>query len=107
VRNKVEEVALQNGNLFTRYIWNKYRCSDFDTAKITTISFPTAKLDGKQTGAYRYGLCFGEQAYETIDELLKPFKKKEIFLNVESVSIMGKAGILEGGKGDIMIPKQY
>jgi hypothetical protein len=46
--------------------------------------------------------AFGEQAYETIDELLKPFKK-DILLNVESVSIMGKQGILEGGKGDIMI----
>jgi hypothetical protein len=44
-----------------------------------------------------YGLCFWEQAYETIDELLKPIKEKTL-LNVESVSIMGKAGILEGGK---------
>jgi hypothetical protein len=44
----------------------------------------------------------GEQAYETIDELLKPFKK-DTLLNVESVSIMGKAEF-EGGKGDIMIP---
>jgi hypothetical protein len=40
--------------------------------------------------------AFGEQAYETIDELLKPFKK-DTLLNVESVSIMGKA-VLEGGK---------
>jgi hypothetical protein len=30
--------------------------------------------------------AFGEQAYETIDELLKPYKKT--LLNVESVSIM-------------------
>ena len=53
--------------------------------------------------------AFGEQAYETIDELLKPYKidKTKIFLNVESVSIMGKAGILEGGKGDIMIPNAH
>jgi hypothetical protein len=50
--------------------------------------------------------AFGEQAYETIDELLKPFKKI-LLLNVESVSIMGKAGILEGGKGDIMIPNAH
>ena len=28
-------------------------------------------------------------------------------LDVESVSIMGKAGILEGGKGDIMIPSAH
>ena len=54
--------------------------------------------------------AFGEQAYETMDELLKPFKcskGKKYHLNVESVSIMGKAGILEGGKGDIMIPSSH
>ena len=28
-------------------------------------------------------------------------------INIESVSIMGKAGILEGGKGDIMIPSAH
>ncbi|QNJ97486.1 DUF6909 family protein [Constantimarinum furrinae] len=53
--------------------------------------------------------AFGEQAYETMDELLKPFNgdKKKHFLNVESISVMGKAGILEGGKGDIMIPSAH
>jgi hypothetical protein len=54
--------------------------------------------------------AFGEQAYETMDELLKPYKKNPenpVYLNVDSVSIMGKAGILDGGKGDIMIPKAH
>ncbi|CAI8172364.1 MAG: Uncharacterised protein [Polaribacter sp. SA4-10] len=53
--------------------------------------------------------AFGEQAYETMDELLKPYKTKggNIHLDVESVSIMGKAGILEGSKGDIMIPSAH
>ena len=53
--------------------------------------------------------AFGEQAYETMDELLKPYNSKngKIHLNVQSVSIMGKAGILEGGKGDIMIPSAH
>jgi hypothetical protein len=53
--------------------------------------------------------AFGEQAYETIDELLKPFgsKKNVTYLNIASVSIMGKAGILEGGKGDLMIPSAH
>ena len=54
--------------------------------------------------------AFGEQAYETIDELLKPYRTEDeepIFLNVASVSIMGKAGILEGGKGDLMIPTAH
>ena len=33
--------------------------------------------------------------------------QEKVFLNIESVSIMGKAGILEGGKGDIMIPSAH
>jgi hypothetical protein len=53
--------------------------------------------------------AFGEQAYETMEELLKPYYTEgaSYFLNVASVSIMGKAGILEGGKGDIMIPSAH
>jgi len=45
-----------------------------------------------------------------MDELLKPYlcnKNKKHHLNVESVSIMGKAGILDGEKGDIMIPSSH
>ena len=54
--------------------------------------------------------AFGEQAFETIDELLKPYRpkgKEPVFMNVASISIMGKAGILEGGKGDLMIPTAH
>ena len=53
--------------------------------------------------------AFGEQAYETMDELLKPYEAedKDIPLDVQSISIMGKAGILEGDKGDIMVPTAH
>ena len=54
--------------------------------------------------------AFGEQAYETIDEFLKPYREDDgikEYLNLASVSIMGKAGILEGGKGDLMIPSAH
>jgi hypothetical protein len=53
--------------------------------------------------------AFGEQAYETMDELLKPYENDEeqVPLKIESISIMGKAGILEGGKGDIMVPQAH
>lgn len=53
--------------------------------------------------------AFGEQAYECFDELLKAYHKdgKDIPLNVISTSIMGKAGILYGGKGDLMIPTAH
>ncbi len=49
--------------------------------------------------------AFGEQAYETMDELLKPYDlvDHKIKMNIGSINIMGKAGILKGGKGDIMI----
>ncbi len=53
--------------------------------------------------------AFGEQAFETIDELLKPYEVngEKRYLNVESISVMGKAGILEGDKGDLMIPSAH
>ncbi|RAI93795.1 DUF6909 family protein [Algoriphagus yeomjeoni] len=53
--------------------------------------------------------AFGEQAYECFDELLKPYNKdgKQIPLDIVSTSIMGKAGILYGGKGDLMIPNAH
>ena len=42
--------------------------------------------------------------------MLKPYKDahdQKQMMNVHSVSIMGKAGILEGGKGDVMIPSAH
>jgi len=54
--------------------------------------------------------AFGEQAFETMDELLKPMNRYSdhpILMKVDSISIMGKAGILSGGKGDIMVPKGH
>ena len=56
-----------------------------------------------------FDYAFGEQAFEVMDELLRPYKVKgEVYMmKVKSVSIMGKAGILTGGKGDIMIPTSH
>lgn len=55
--------------------------------------------------------AFGEQAYESMDELLRPYHDPETGrvydMPVESVNIMGKAGILEGKKGDIMVPDAH
>ena len=46
-----------------------------------------------------------------MDELLKPFYGKpggkKFRMNVASISLMGKAGILSGGKGDRMIPTAH
>ena len=53
--------------------------------------------------------AFGEQAFESVDELLKPFKGNgELqYMDVRSISIMGKAGILQGDKSDLMIPSAH
>ena len=58
--------------------------------------------------------AFGEQAYESMDELLRPYHDtadpdgKTVYeMPVQSINIMGKAGILEGTKGDLMIPDAH
>lgn len=110
LRKKVEEFALIQGMIsLPDTSGTNIDVQIFDTAKIDfkkTI-FTEAKLAKVKPVIIVMDYAFGEQAFETIDELLKPYKtekKNKIFLNVESISIMGKAGILEGGKGDIMIP---
>ena len=109
LRKQVETVAEKNGMVFLPDTsGTNIDVQLFDTAKIdwSKTAFPKAKVGEKAPVLIVMDYAFGEQAYETIDELLKPYKK-ETLLNVQSVSIMGKAGILEGGKGDIMIPNAH
>jgi len=112
LRNKVEEYALKNGMIsLPDQSGTNIDVQIFDTSKINWANsgFKNASFGKEKPVLIVMDYAFGEQAFETIDELLKPFKqdKNKIFLNVESVSIMGKAGILEGGKGDIMIPSAH
>src|SRR5690606_29186409 len=86
----------------------------FDMAKLAEntccYELPANCPESKKPVIFVMDYAFGEQAYETIDELLKPYrvkKNQEVFLNVASINIMEKAGILEGGKGDIMIPDAH
>ncbi|RYJ43925.1 DUF6909 family protein [Flavobacterium beibuense] len=112
LRERVEEEALKNGMIFIPDAsGTNIDVQVFDTA---AIDFSKTPFKSKQTTSDKpviivMDYAFGEQAYETIDELLKPFKEHKIktFLDIESVSIMGKAGILEGNKGDIMIPSAH
>lgn len=112
LRSMVSERATKEGMLFLPDTsGTNIDVQIFDTAKIDfkNTKFSTANLpteDNEKPVIIVMDYAFGEQAYETIDELLKPFQK-ETFLNVQSVSIMGKAGILVGGKGDIMIPNAH
>lgn len=79
----------------------------FDTSRINTALLPREIHWNKQEYPVLIVMdyAFGEQAYETMDELLKPVGK--LFFNVQSINIMGKAGILEGEKGDIMVPTAH
>lgn len=112
LRDKVEEFALKHGMIsLPDESGTNIDVQIFDTAKINWAqsSLPKAKVSKVAPVLIVMDYAFGEQAFETIDELLKPYKVEKVktFLNVESVSIMGKAGILEGGKGDIMIPNAH
>lgn len=115
LREKVETVAKKNGMIFLEdQSGTNIDVQIFDMAKLsgTSCSYKLAgDTDNSDTPViFVMDYAFGEQAYETIDELLKPYKQKDedpIFLNVASISIMGKAGILEGGKGDLMIPNAH
>ncbi|RTE54877.1 hypothetical protein EHW67_06860 [Arenibacter aquaticus] len=115
LREKVTTYAKKNGMI---------AIDDVSGTNIDVQIFDMAKL-GKNACCYEFDkngpesekpvifvmdYAFGEQAYETIDELLKPYrikKNQQVFLNIASISIMGKAGILEGGKGDLMIPNAH
>ena len=109
VRDVVEAIALKQGMIsLPDTSGTNIDVQIFDTTKIdwSKTSFPKADLGTENPVIIVMDYAFGEQAYETIDELFKPYKK-ETFLNAQSISIMGKAGILEGGKGDIMIPNAH
>ena len=109
LRKKVMKYAAQNGLVYIKDTsGTNINIQIIDTAKLP-ISFSTTTTETRPV-LIVMDYAFGEQAFETLDELLKPYKKSKKnvwFLDVKSVSIMGKAGILEGGKGDIMLPSAH
>jgi hypothetical protein len=113
-RQKVKKTALANGMTFIEdSSGTNIDVQVFDTAKIKESSFISSENEVEESDKpvlIVMDYAFGEQAYETMDELLKPYvdgDRATHFLNVVSISIMGKAGILEGGKGDVMIPSAH
>lgn len=115
LRLQVETYASKNGLIHIKDTSGTYiDVQIIDTEKIdlrkTNYQFENSLNNDQKPVLIVMDYAFGEQAYETMDELLKPYTDengKNHHLNVESVSIMGKAGILEGGKGDIMIPSSH
>ena len=115
LRDVVKKYALKNG---------MYELDDATGTNIAVQIFDGAAIDFSKLPSEILGkrkkiksnciiivmdYAFGEQAFETMDELLKPYDHidEKIPMPVQSVNIMGKAGILIGEKGDIMIPTAH
>ncbi len=115
LRDKVEALAKKNGMIAIDDVsGTNIDVQIFDMAKIgkdaCCYELNSGISENEKPVIFVMDYAFGEQAYETIDEFLKPFvdsNKKANYLNIASISIMGKAGILEGGKGDLMIPSAH
>ncbi len=115
LQKKVKEKASNMGLIYIKDTsGTNINVQVIDTAKIdfkkSTYTQKHTKDSSQMPIIIVMDYAFGEQAFETMDELLKPFicdNNKEHFMDVESVSIMGKAGILEGGKSDVMIPSAH
>ncbi len=116
LRARVKSYALQHGmHQLDDTSGTNISVQIFDTSRMDTAILPPGLIwdadyiTREKPVILVMDYAFGEQAYETMDELLKPFEHdgKEIPLNVKSISIMGKAGILEGDKGDIMVPTAH
>ena len=111
MREKITHHALENGMYFLEDgSGTNINVQVFDLNKCTGLeqSFDIGKKKDLPV-LIVMDYAFGEQAYETMEELLKPFftdDEKE-YMPVGSISIMGKAGILKGVKGDIMIPDAH
>jgi len=117
LQKEVEKFAAKHGMTYLKSeAGTNIPVQIFDTQALSKIQLsPELKADVRYIQKHKpvilvMDYAFGEQAYETMDELLKPYEADngtEVPINVVSISIMGKAGILEGGKGDIMIPTAH
>jgi len=108
LQSTVKKYASENGLIYLKdKSGTNINVQIIDTDKINhdNLSFDRVDSKGEKPVIIVMDYAFGEQAYETMDELLKPYK--ETHLDVRSISIMGKAGILEGDKGDVMIPSSH
>jgi len=115
LRQAVEKHALQHGMIrLSDTSGTNIGVQIFDMARVDKKTLPEELVvDGrearKEPVIVVMDYAFGEQAFETMDELLKPYmiNNEKHMMNIKSVNIMGKAGILEGDKGDIMIPTAH
>ena len=85
-------------------------CQIIDTAGLESVAFHSdtrfrlPEGPDKKPVILVMDYAFGAQAFEVMDRLLEPVDDNhDAPMNVASISIMGKAGILPGQKGDIML----
>lgn len=111
LRDKVLDFAVNKGMIYIDdNSGSNIDVQLIDLSKVDLKNSPFANSGYKGNDVLMvFDYAFGEQAFEIMDELLRPFEYGEnvYTMNVKSVSIMGKAGILTGGKGDIMIPTSH
>lgn len=111
LQDKILDYSLQQGLIYIDdQSGSNIDVQIIDLSKIDLKNSPFAhtKFSGDDV-VLVFDYAFGEQAFEVMDELLRPFDfNNEIHtMKVKSINIMGKAGILTGGKGDIMIPTSH
>ncbi len=108
----IEEYAAGHGFTFLEdHSGSNIDANLIDLARIRAEDIhPALSIDPQRLARERPVLvvidyAFGTQAFEIMDELLRPCEVvgKEVLFAVRSISIMGKAGVLPGKKGDIML----
>ncbi len=69
------------------------------------ISFDAEHIQREKPVIVVMDYAFGTQAFDVMDELLRPYHRdgRTIPFHFASIAIMGKAGILPGKRGDIML----
>ena len=90
-------------------------CQLIDTSMLESVDFHPAIAVGKNRLLSEKPVllvmdyAFGTQAFSAMDELLRPLEEEDSqrMLDVHSISVMGKAGILPGQKGDIMLASAH
>lgn len=111
LRLQVADFAKENGLIYINDVSGaNINVQIIDLAKVDFTGTPFgSQKDRKKDVLIVMDYAFGEQAFEVMDELLKPYKSNKVqyYMNMDSISIMGKAGILTGKKGDIMVPNAH
>ncbi len=112
LRKKVSKYALSHGmTLLHDVSGTNISVQIFDLEKVKPLDLEKSNISKTSSKEVILVMdyAFGQQAYETMDELLKPYAVNgtKTPIQVKSVNIMGKAGILTGKKGDIMIPSAH